>query len=110
MATEYVKTLSDDNFSESVLNKEGFALVDFWAPWCGPCRMVGPIIEELAEDYNGKISVGKLNVDENERTAAKYQVMSIPTVLLFKNGEIVDKLVGAMPIDRYEEMLDKHLG
>lgn len=109
MATEYVITLSDDNFSEKVLNQEGLVLVDFWAPWCGPCRMVGPVIEELAEDFTGKVSVGKLNVDENEVTAAKYQVMSIPTVILFKNGQPVDKLVGAMPAENYEEMMEKHL-
>lgn len=110
MANDSVKVLTGDNFDDVVLKSTGYTLVDFWASWCGPCRMVGPIIEELSEDYAGKISVGKVNVDENEDLAKKYSVQSIPTIILFKDGEIVDKLVGGLPKEQFEDMLDKHVG
>ena len=87
--------LTDANFNEEI--KSGVTLVDFWAPWCGPCRMVGPIIEEVADEYAGKVKVGKLNVDENQATAGEFGVMSIPTMLVFKDGEPVDKIIGAVP-------------
>ncbi|HHY41842.1 MAG TPA: thioredoxin [Thermoanaerobacterales bacterium] len=87
-------TITDDNFQKEVLEAEGKVLVDFWAPWCGPCRMMGPVIDEIAEEYGETIKVGKLNVDENPDTAEKYQIMSIPTLLVFENGKVVNKMVG----------------
>lgn len=110
MSNEFVKTITNDNFDSVVAQSNGYVLVDFWAPWCGPCRIVGPVIDELAEDYDGQITVGKVNVDECEALATKFQIMNIPTVALFKNGEVVDKLIGSNPKDRFEEMLDSHLG
>ncbi len=86
--------LTDANFNELVLNSDKPVLVDFWAEWCGPCRMVGPIVEELASDYDGKAVVGKVNVDENSSVAAQFGIRNIPTLLVFKNGEVVDKQVG----------------
>jgi len=88
--------ITDANFSE-VLNTEKPVLVDFWAEWCGPCKMIGPIVIELADDYEGKAVVGKVNVDENPSTAAKFGIRSIPTLLVFKGGEVVDKQIGAVP-------------
>ena len=85
--------LTDSNFQSEVLEQDGVVLVDFWAPWCGPCRMIAPIVEEIAKEYAGKAVVGKLNVDENPNTAGKYSVMSIPTLMFFKNGEVVDQIV-----------------
>ncbi len=85
---------TDQNFEKEVLKSEMAVLVDFWAPWCGPCQMVGPVIEELAKENEGKVKVGKLNVDENPQTAAKYGVMSIPTVILFKEGKEVGRKIG----------------
>ncbi|NLZ53718.1 MAG: thioredoxin [Thermoanaerobacteraceae bacterium] len=87
-------TITDDNFQQEVLEAEGKVLVDFWAPWCGPCRMMGPVIDEIAAEHGASLKVGKLNVDENPDTATKYQVMSIPTLLLFENGQVVNKMVG----------------
>ena len=105
--SETLVELTDDNFAAEAA--EGLVLVDFWAPWCGPCRMVGPVIEQLSGDYAGKIKVGKLNVDDNQRTAMNFRVMSIPTVILFKDGQPVETLVGAMPKSAYQARLDKHL-
>lgn len=85
------------NFQEKVLNSDKPVLVDFWAEWCGPCRMIGPIVEEIAKEYDGKAVVGKLNVDENPEIAANYGIRSIPTLLVFKGGQLVDKVVGAVP-------------
>lgn len=100
---------TDDTFQDEVLNYQGVALVDFWAPWCGPCQALGPTIENIANLYEGKAKVGKVNVDEEGSTAQKYMVMSIPTVLVIKNGEVVDTLVGLRPIDDYTDALDKAL-
>jgi thioredoxin 1 len=104
-----VITLTDENFEAEVLNYDKPVLVDFWASWCGPCKMVSPVIDELANEYEGKIKVGKVNVDEYSSLAAKYQVMSIPTVFMFKDGEPAEKLVGARPKREYETVFAKYV-
>ena len=101
--------LTDQNFKEEILSSEVPALVDFWAPWCGPCKMIGPAIKEIADQYQGKIKVGKLNVDDAPVTASKYSVMSIPTLMIFKGGEVVDKIIGAVPKEQIEEKLKAHI-
>ncbi|WP_248722026.1 thioredoxin [Seonamhaeicola sp. ML3] len=98
--------ITDATFEETVLNSDKPVLVDFWAAWCGPCRMVGPIIEEISGEYEGKAVVGKVDVDNNQEFAAKYGVRNIPTVLVFKNGEIVDRKVGVAPKNSYTEAID----
>lgn len=104
-----VKTLTKENFEGEVLNASGPVLVDFWASWCGPCRMVSPIIDELAEEYAGKLTVGKVNVDEQSELASQYAVVSIPTILVFKNGKVVEKKVGAHSKDDFCDMIDSLL-
>lgn len=103
-----VKELSGANFNEAILSSKP-VLVDFWASWCGPCRMVSPIIDQIAEEYDGKIIAGKVNVDEEGALAAEYAVVSIPTVILFKDGKPAEKLVGAHSGDDYADMIDKVL-
>lgn len=98
---------TDANFSTET--SDGLVLVDFWAEWCGPCRLVGPVIEGLAGDYDSQVKVGKLNVDDNPRTAQQFRVMSIPTVILFKDGQPVETLVGAHPKSAYEARLERHV-
>lgn len=100
-------TFSDDNFDSEALNSDLPVVVDFWAAWCGPCRMIAPIIEELAVEYEGKVKVGKLDVDDNQQTAIKYGVRSIPTVLFFKGGELKDTVIGAVPKSMFTEKLTK---
>ena len=100
---------TDANFEAEVLKSELPVLVDFWAPWCGPCRMIAPSVEALAAEYAGKAKVGKLNTDENENVSAKYGIRSIPTLLVFKNGEVVNQLVGALPKEKIAEQLDRAL-
>lgn len=95
-------------FEKDVLKKDGLVFVDFWAPWCAPCRMVGPIVEEISEEYGDDVAVSKVNVDENQDLAAKYGVQSIPTILLFKNGEKVDSIIGARPKSDYDNLIAKH--
>jgi thioredoxin 1 len=102
-------TLTDQNFKEQVLDSKAPVVVDFWAPWCGPCKMVTPTIEELAKEYEGKVVVGKMNVDENQQTSAQYSVMSIPTVMMFKNGQPVKALIGAQGKDTYKRMIEEVL-
>jgi len=100
--------VTDSNFNE-IVNKNSLVLIDFWAEWCAPCRMVAPIIEELAREYTGKVLVGRLNVDENSETAERFQIFSIPTLLLMKNGEEVDRIVGLVPKSHIEGRFKKYL-
>jgi len=101
--------LTDDNFEQEVLNSDLPVLVDFWASWCGPCKMVGPIVEELAKEYAGQLKVGKLNVDNNGKIPIKYGIMSIPSLLFFKKGQVVEQIIGAVPKKSFVEKLEKIL-
>jgi len=103
---KYVE-LTSATFDETV--KEGVTLVDFWAPWCGPCRMIAPVIEELAEAYEGKATIAKVNTDEEQDIAVKFGIRSIPTVMIFKNGEVVDQMIGAASKQAFEEKINAHL-
>ncbi|SRR5690606_13023419 len=100
--------LTDSNFKSEV-SKYPIMLVDFWAPWCGPCRMVSPIIEQLAREYSGRVAFGKLNVDENQMVAGSFGIQSIPTMMIFKNGKVVDVMIGALPKAQIEMKLRQHL-
>lgn len=100
-------TFTDGNFKQEALDNSMPVVVDFWAPWCGPCRIVSPTIEELAKDYEGKVVVGKMNVDENPQVSGEYGVMSIPTVMIFKNGQPVKAIVGAQGKDSYKRAIDE---
>ncbi|HHX17687.1 MAG TPA: thioredoxin [Clostridium sp.] len=104
-----VLTLTRENFDQEVVNSSNTVLVDFWAPWCGPCRAVGPLIDELAEEYDGKAKIAKLNVDDEGELAAKFKIMSIPTIMIFKNGEVVEKLIGARSKTELSELINKHM-
>ncbi len=104
-----VITGTDRNFKKEVLDSDIPVLVDFWAPWCGPCRLVGPVVEELSAEYEGKFKVVKLNTDENPDTASAYGIMSIPTLAIFRNGKAVDGLVGAAPKKMLTTLMDKYL-
>ena len=106
---EHVKHVTDASFAQDVLQAEQPVLVDFWAPWCGPCRAVAPVLEQVAEAYAGRVTIAKLNVDENQQTAQQYGIRSIPTVALFKGGEVVDGVLGAAPKTFFTQMLDKHV-
>jgi len=108
MAGAHTKTFTEANFDAEVLRSEEPVLVDFWAVWCGPCRMVGPVVDQLADEYAGKIKIGKLDVDSNQAVAGRYQVFSIPTLLVFKGGKVVDQIVGAVPKPRIAAVLDRH--
>lgn len=99
--------VNDATFKETI--GEGVKLVDFWAPWCGPCKMIAPVLEEVSADLDGKADIVKLNVDENQATAAEFGVMSIPTLILFKDGEEVDKVVGFQPKEQLTALIEKHL-
>lgn len=102
-------TLTDENFEKEVLKSEIPVLVDFWAQWCAPCLVMGPIIEEIAKDFEGKIKVGKLNVDENPATAQKYGIMGIPTLMIFKDGKVVERIVGLRPKKVLEDLIKRLL-
>jgi thioredoxin 1 len=104
-----VKEVDDATFGEEVERSEGLAMVDFWAAWCGPCRLVGPIVDELAEEYEGQVTVAKVDVDTSQRTAMKFNVRSIPSILFFKDGEHVDTVIGAVPKHSLEAKLKQHL-
>jgi thioredoxin 1 len=109
MAAVNVETFTDGNFDATVLKAGVPVLVDFWAEWCGPCKRLAPTIDQLATDYAGKVTIGKLNVDDNPNTAFKFQIRGIPAVLLFKNGEVVDQVVGLAPKEDFVKVLDRHL-
>ncbi len=102
--------LTDENFEQEVIKSGLPVLVDFWAPWCGPCRMLGPVIDELAKEYAGKVKVCKLNTDEAQNTAGKYQISAIPTILLFKGGSLAHQLVGLQPKEELKKHLDEMIG
>ncbi len=101
-----ISNVTDKNFSEETA--EGLVLADFWAPWCGPCKMIAPVLEELDDEMSDKVKIVKLDVDDNQETAGKYGVMSIPTLLLLKDGKVVDQVVGFQPKEALEELINKH--
>lgn len=101
--------LTDDNFEGEVINSDKPVLVDFWAEWCGPCRMVAPIVEEIAVEYEGKLKVGKVDVDKSNRVAMQYGIRSIPSLFFFKDGKIVDRIIGAVPKKNFKEAIDRIL-
>ncbi|NBB75549.1 MAG: thioredoxin [Bacteroidetes bacterium] len=107
---EHTLTFTDDSFSDDVLNADQPVLVDFWAPWCGPCRALTPTISALAEEFEGRAKVGKVNVDENPETAVEYGVRSIPTLLIIHNGEVVDQTMGVVPKEQLTSKLEAVLG
>jgi thioredoxin len=109
MSGESVIHVNEGTFDTEILKSDTPALVDFWAPWCGPCRAIAPVLDEIAEEYKGKVKVAKINVDENRKIAGNHGVMSIPTMILFKNGKALDKIIGLVPKERLKELMDKAL-
>ena len=101
------QAVTDEEFAEKVENSDGLVIVDFWAVWCAPCHMVAPSLEKLSEEMSGKLEVYKLNVDENRETAAKYRIMSIPTIMWFKGGKVVDSVLGVVPYETFKEKTDR---
>jgi thioredoxin 1 len=107
MASELLKTFTDANYVSDVINSDKLVVVDFWAEWCGPCRMVGPVLDELAAEVGDDVIIGKLNVDENNKTAQDFRVMSIPTIILYKDGQEAQRLVGVRSKEEYLENINK---
>lgn len=106
-----VREVTDQTFNEEIIDNDGLSMVDFWATWCGPCRIVAPVVEELAEEYADRgLKVGKLDVDQNQQTSSQYGIRSIPTILFFKDGQMVDKVIGAVPKPHLEEKINDYLG
>jgi thioredoxin 1 len=102
-------TLTDDNFQAEVLSSDKPVLVDFWAEWCGPCKMIAPVVEELAKEYDGTLKVGKMDVDANQKVSMQFGIRSIPTLLIFKGGRVVDQVIGAVPKRALADKISKHL-
>ena len=109
MASEKIQTLTDNNFEQSITASTKPVLVDFWADWCGPCRRLAPTVDELATDYDGRVVVAKMNVDENPATPMRFSIRGIPTLLLFKGGQIVEQIVGLADKDTLKKMIEKHV-
>jgi len=107
--SDKIVQLSDDSFDADVINASGLVLVDFWAEWCGPCKMIAPLLNDIAEEYDGKLIIGKLNIDQNSATPPKYGIRGIPTLLLFKDGAIADTKVGALSKTQLKEFIDNNL-
>ncbi len=107
MGSEFLKTATDDNFESEVLKSEKPVLIDFWAPWCGPCKAIGPVIEELAGELKDSVKVMKMNVDDNQKTAVNFGVRSIPTIILFKDGKVVDSIIGLVAKEKILELVKK---
>jgi thioredoxin 1 len=103
---QHTVEFTDDNFQDEVLNSTGGVLVDFWAPWCGPCRQIAPLIDQLAEQYSGKVKIGKLNIDDNPNVTNQYGIQSIPTLMLFKDGEVAERFMGMPPKVKLEGALE----
>ncbi|HEY4330700.1 MAG TPA: thioredoxin [Phycisphaerae bacterium] len=110
MASENVIQLTDSNFDTEVLQSQQPVLVDFWAEWCGPCRMIAPLVDALAEEYKGKVKIGKVDTDANRNTAMRFQIQSIPTIMIFKNGQLIQRYVGGRPKKELSTALDAALG
>ncbi|MFN7962812.1 MAG: thioredoxin [Thermoanaerobaculia bacterium] len=109
MASDKIVTISNDNFQSEVLGSSTPVLVDFWAEWCGPCRMVAPTLDQLADEMSGKVRIAKLNVDLNQDIAFQYQVSSIPTFILFKDGQVADRMMGAVPKSAFQSFINRNL-
>ncbi len=103
------KEFTDGNFQTEVLDSDKLSMIDFWAEWCGPCRAIGPVVEELAKEFEGKVNIGKVNVDHNPQLSMNYGITSIPAILFIKNGQVVDKLVGAQPKHNFIKRIESHL-